>query len=134
MLMEELRFHHIGIACHDIEVTKGFYVAQGYVASETVDDARQHVRICFLTKSGMPQLELVAPLDGVSPVLRTLETSGVAPYHICYEVDDIAAAIKELKALHFVLVSRPVAACAIDDRRVCFLYSKDAGLIELVEK
>lgn len=130
----ELRFHHIGIACHDIEATKPFYISNGYDASETVDDPLQNIRICFLNKSEGPQIELLAPIDENSPICRTLKASGVTPYHICYEVDNIEDSIKELKSLQFVLVSKPVPACAIGGRKVCFLYSKNAGLIELVEK
>jgi methylmalonyl-CoA/ethylmalonyl-CoA epimerase len=133
MMVNELRFHHIGIACHDIEVTKPFYVALGYVASETVKDPIQNIFICFLDKPGMPKLELLAPVDEQSPVNRTLTVSGVTPYHVCYEVEDLDATIKELKDQRFVRVSKPAPACAINSRRVCFLYNKDVGLIELVE-
>jgi methylmalonyl-CoA/ethylmalonyl-CoA epimerase len=134
MMDNKLRFHHIGIACHDIDTTKPFYVTQGYSASETVKDPIQNVYICFLEKSNMPLIELLAPVDEESPVNRILKTSGVTPYHICYEVNDIDAAVKELKSQHFVLVSRPVPACALDGKRVCFLYNKTVGLIELVSK
>ncbi len=128
-----LRFHHIGIACHDIEATKQFYTAQGYTAGETFDDPLQNVRICFLDKPGMPSLELLAPIDDKSPIVRTLETSGVTPYHICYEVANIAETVEELRSQHFMQVSKPLPACAINGRSVCFLYSKTVGLIELVE-
>lgn len=133
MMENELRFHHIGIACHDIEATKPFYVALGYMASETVEDPIQNIFICFLDKLGMPKLELLAPVDEQSPVNRTLAASGVTPYHVCYEVEDLDATIKELKGQRFIRVSKPVPACAINNRRVCFLYNKDVGLIELVE-
>ena len=69
-----LSFHHIGIACRDIEATKPFYIAQGYVASETVFDPVQSVNICFLDKAGMPRIELLSPIGEDSPVVRTLET------------------------------------------------------------
>ena len=130
----ELRFHHIGIACRDIDDTKAFYVAQGYSASEIIDDLLQDVRVCFLNKLEMPLIELLAPIDDKSPVNRTIEASGVTPYHICYEVDDIIEASKELKSQHFVQVSKPTPACAVGNRRVCFMYSKNNGLIELVER
>lgn len=129
-----LRFHHIGIACHDIDNTKPFYMSQGYCASETIKDPIQNVYICFLEKPDALRIELLAPVDEKSPVNRILKTSGVTPYHICYEVDDIDATVKELKLQHFVLVSRPVLACALDGRNVCFLYNKSVGLIELVSK
>ena len=124
----ELIFHHIGIACFDIEASKNFYVAQGYVASETIEDPIQGVLICFLYKPGMPRLELLAPIDENSPVNRTLAASGVTPYHMCYEVSNIEAAVKDFKVSRFVVVSNLVG-----DKRVCFLYNKNVGLIELLE-
>ena len=105
----------------------------GYEASPVVDDALQHVRVCFLDKDNAPRLELLASLDAQSPVERTLDAVGVSPYHICYEVDDILSAISMLRQQRFLLVSGPVPACAMGDRKVAFLFSRDNGLIELVE-
>ena len=129
----ELVFHHIGIACRDIDKTREFYLGLGYTASPVVDDPLQHVRICFLDKEGAPRLELLQPLDDQSPVARTLATAGVTPYHFCYEVSNIDEAIAALRTKRFLLVSGPVPACALGDRRIAFLYNKNNGLIELVE-
>lgn len=128
-----LTFHHVGIACRDIDKTKSFYLSMGYVASPVIDDPLQHVSVCFLDKDDAPRLELLAPLDEQSPVARTLKTVGVSPYHMCYEVRDIEAAIASLRAQRFLLVNGPVPACAMDNHRVAFLFHKDSGLIELVE-
>ena len=129
----QLTFHHIGIACRDIEKTKLFYMELGYTATPTVDDPLQHVRVAFLDKTGEPRLELLEPLDDESPVNRTLSALGVTPYHLCYAVSDINQAIDSLRERRFLLVSAPVAACAMDDQRVAFLFNKNTGLIELVE-
>ena len=128
-----LLFHHIGIACRDIGKTREFYVGLGYVPADVVDDPLQHVKVCFLDKEGAPRIELLAPLDEQSPVLRTLDSSGVSPYHICYQVTDLDDAINELRQQRFLLVSGPVPACAMGDRRIAFLFQKHTGLIELVE-
>lgn len=128
-----LKFHHIGIACRDIAKTQAFYLQMGYTASPIVVDPLQHVRISFLEKDGAPRLELLEPLDEHSPVARTLATAGVTPYHMCYEVQDIEAAIAELRGQRFILVNGPVPACAMNNRRIAFLYQKNTGLIELVE-
>ena len=129
----ELTFHHIGIACHKIEKTLPFYTAMGYNAAPVVDDVIQHVRVCFLDKDGAPRLELLEPLDELSPVARTLATSGVTPYHICYEVQDLTAAVDALRRQRFLLVNGPVEACAMGNRRIAFMFQKNTGLIELVE-
>lgn len=128
-----LTFHHIGIACRDIAKTQAFYLQMGYTPSPIVEDPLQHVRISFLEKDGAPRLELLEPLDEKNPVARTLDTVGVSPYHMCYEVQDIEAAIADLRRQRFLLVNGPVPACAMEDRRIAFLYQKNNGLIELVE-
>ena len=134
MKMEnELRFHHVGIACHDIAITRTFYVEQGYTAGDVVIDPLRDVKICFLDKPGSPQLELLAPLDESSPINRILSSQGVTPYHICYAVDNIDAAVLELRQKKFVCVSKTQPACALDGRGVCFMYHKHVGLIELLE-
>ncbi|MBQ9555334.1 MAG: VOC family protein [Muribaculaceae bacterium] len=128
-----LVFHHIGIACRDIEKTKPFYLAMGYAAADIVEDPLQHVRVCFLDKEGAPRLELLEPLDDKNPVSRILTSVGVTPYHVCYEVQDMDVSIKALRGQRFLLVNGPVPACAMGDRLVAFLFKKDVGLIELVE-
>jgi len=127
------KFHHIGIAVFDIEKTARLYIEAGYSKTETVYDPIQNVDICFLEKQGMPRVELLAPKDEKSPVVKTLQKNGVTPYHNCYEVPDIDSAVAELKKKKFVMVAKPSPACAIDNRNVCFLFNKDLGLIELVE-
>lgn len=130
----ELTFHHVGIACHKIEKTLPFYTAMGYTAAPVVDDLIQHVRVCFLDKEGAPRLELLEPLDDQSPVARTLASSGVTPYHLCYQVQDIENSIQSLRGQRFLLVTGPVPACAMENRRIAFLFKKDVGLVELVEQ
>ena len=130
----ELTFHHVGIACHEIEKTLPFYAAMGYTAAPVVDDLIQHVRVCFLDKEGAPRLELLEPLDDQSPVARTLASSGVTPYHLCYQVQDIENSIQSLRSQRFLLVTGPVPACAMENRRIAFLFKKDVGLVELVEQ
>lgn len=133
-MLPDFRFHHIGIAVNDIDVTAKYYIDAGYIKSETVVDPIQNIEICFLTKDSMPTIELLAAVNAESPVVKILEKVGVSPYHNCYEVDDIEIAIKSLKRQRYIPLSKPVVACALENKRVCFLYNKDVGLIELVER
>ena len=59
---------HIGYAVHDIQKTAQYYVDGGWSLSEIYDENVQNTKIAFLTKVGMPTIELVSPLDGESPV------------------------------------------------------------------
>jgi methylmalonyl-CoA/ethylmalonyl-CoA epimerase len=133
-MFADLKFHHIGIACFTIDESKAFYEQMGYKPSDVTDDPIQDIRICFLEKDDVPMIELLAPIDEKSPVNRILETQGVAPYHVCYETHNLENALKVLrKEQKFVQVSKPAPACAIDNRRVAFLFRKGVGLIEVVE-
>lgn len=128
-----LAFHHIGVACRDIAKTKELYLSMGYKDFPVVEDPVQHVRVCFLEHESAPRIELLEPLDQESPVSRTLSMVGVSPYHLCYEVKDIEEAINRLRERRFILVTGPVEAPAMDNRRIAFLFNKNNGLIEIVE-
>lgn len=130
----KLNFHHLGVACRNIDATAAAYENLGYKRSETVFDPLQNVRICFLHHAEMPCVELLEPVDEKSPVVQILAKNGTAPYHTCYAVSDMETAVKELKAHRYLAVSKPQPACAIGNKRVAFLFHKDMGLIELVEK
>ncbi len=132
-MLPDFEFHHIGIAVFDIEETSQYYIDAGYCKTETIVDEIQNVKICFLEKKGMPLLELLAPINEKSPVNRTLDKMGVSPYHCCYAVVDIDSAIYRLKQKMFIPLTKPVVACAIEGKRVCFLFNKKVGLIELLE-
>lgn len=132
--MGNLEFHHIGIACKDIEATASRYLSLGYKKGETVHDPLQDILICFLSHDSMPLVELLAPYDEDSPVNEILRKSGVSPYHTCYRVKDIEDAIKGFRKEKYLVVSKPNPACAIEGKKVAFLYNNDMGLIELLEK
>ena len=132
-MLESMKFHHIGVAVNDIDDTAEMYVNAGYVKSEKVYDPIQNVSICWLTQEGAPIVELLAPVDETSPVCKTLEKNGVTPYHCCYVVDNIDETVKELRKQRYILTSKPEPAVAFCGSRVCFLYNKNVGLIELVE-
>lgn len=132
-MLDSFKFHHIGFAVKDIDATASVYEQGGYKRSASVFDPVQDVTICWLTKEGMPILELLAPVDELSPVNKTLEKVGVSPYHCCYVVDNIEEAVSELKRQRYIMVSKPAEAVAFCGSRVCFLFNKNVGLVELVE-
>ena len=132
--MIQYRYHHTGVATKDIEITSAFYKNIGYSQSEIVIDKIQNVRICFLSKKNSPLVELVEPINDRSPVNEILKKNGNIPYHFCYEVDGMTEAILEMKKSGFIKIINPVPAKAFNNRLICFLYNKDVGLIELLEK
>ena len=133
-MLSNWKFDHIGVAVPEIDGTAAVYKAAGYTHTEPVYDPIQNVHICFLSKEGMPKVELLAPHDNSSPVQQTLDKMGVTPYHTCYEEENIEAAIAELRQMRYIVVRKPASAVAFGGRRVSFLYNKQTGLIEIVER
>ena len=133
-MLSEFIFHHIGVATKSITSTSMIYVNAGFCHSDIIEDNIQGVKVSFLSKNEMPRIELVEPLKPDSPVNLILKKNGTTAYHFCYEVEDIFLAIEKLKENKFVALSKPVPAKAFDNRKICFLYNKDIGLIELLEK
>lgn len=134
-MLSDFRFHHIGYAVKDIDKVAMFYKNAGWKISDTVLDPVQNTYIAFMTKENMPRYELVAPVDDKSPIVNIIKKhGGVAPYHVCYAVDNIKYAVDELKKLHFVQLFEPVPAIAIDNKLICYLYNRFVGLIEIVEE
>lgn len=132
-MLDSFKFHHIGVAVKDLDDTASVYEQGGYKRSVSIFDPIQNVNICWLTKKGMPTVELLAPVDEKSPVNKTLEKVGVSPYHCCYVVDNLEDACAELRKQKYIMVSKPAEAVAFCGSRVCFLFNKNVGLIELVE-
>lgn len=125
---------HIGYAVKDIQKTAGHYEKAGWQLSEIYEEKVQNTKIAFLTKEGFPTIELVSPLNETkSPVDNIIAHSGVSPYHICYEVDDIEQAVEDLYEEDFRPLFMPVESVAMENRKICYMHHLEVGFIELVE-
>lgn len=133
-MIENLRFHHIGIAARSIDKCIKAYGELGFAASEIVIEPSQNVKIAFLSKAGHPLMEVIEPLSDESPVSRIIQNSGTTPYHICYEVDDIEKTAEDLEDKRFRMLFEPLVSEAMDHGLFCYLFSPDIGLIELYQK
>ncbi len=128
-----LKVHHIGYAVPSIESASTEFKALGWVPCGGVtDDHGRKVRIQFM-RHGEEVVELVAPLTDDSPVRKILQKGSGTPYHICYETESLEEAEAELKRSKFIVFKKPSAAPAIDGRRVEWFYSRNNGIIEVVE-
>ena len=132
------RLHHIGIAVSDMEKSLEKFKTGGYRRqSEITDDITRKVRLAFVRKeSGGIILELVAPFGIDSPVTGILGGSKqvATPYHLCYEVENIRRTVRQLRRQSYCLVEDIAPAAAFEGRHVAFLVSREAGLVELLEK
>ena len=131
-----MRVHHIGYAVKDINKSLAMFEKLGFhLVGDVTHDTSRKVDICFLVDfNNENKVELIAPYEEGSDADGPLKKwGGPAPYHICYEVDSIEQCIADL-GRGCVVIKKPAVAPAIDNKRVAFLYHKDMGLFEIVEK
>src|SRR6266436_6465904 len=92
-----MKIDHIGIATRGIEDALAFYRdALGLDVAETEEVADQKVRVAMLP-IGESRIELLEATTADSPIARFLEKRGPGIHHIAVRVDDIRAALANLK-------------------------------------
>ena len=128
----KVRLDHIGIAVASASEATTWYrdrLGLQVVHTEQVDS--QHVRASFLP-AGAAMLELLEATAPESPIARFLAKRGPGLHHVALAVDDIRAALDELRAAGVRLIDdapRPGAEGAL----VAFIHPSAAGgvLVEL---
>ena len=144
------KIDHLAIVVRSIEEALQTYeVALGLELTDVKEVPEQAVKVAFLPV-GESEIELVEPLatDILRPssvqastklstgsgVARFLEKRGEGLHHVCFEVDDIEAALQDLAAKGIRLIDEQPRQGA--HGRVAFLHPKSTHgvLIELIEK
>lgn len=89
---------HIGIAVGDLSESLAFFKdALGLELDPPEDVPSQRVRAHFL-HAGDAAIELVEPTADDSPIAKFIAKRGAGIHHLALRVDDIVAALDELKA------------------------------------
>jgi methylmalonyl-CoA epimerase len=96
--MAALEVHHIGIAVDDLDAAIERYIAlfgavlahRERVEDQGVEAASLHV--------GPSRIELLASLGPETPVGKFLAKRGPGMHHVAFEVADVAAELRRLKA------------------------------------
>ena len=129
-----MRFHHVGVAVRSIEKALEYYVGLfGFEqVAPPVNVPPENVRVCFVRAEPGVMIELVEGVGEESPVETILERTGAGTYHICYQVDDIDAAIRILRR-NKCLPFRRFEMRTHGLRRFAFLLTPDRQLFELCE-
>jgi methylmalonyl-CoA epimerase len=131
--VKPLRIDHLGIAVRSLEEAVAAYEALGFRVEARHDVPSEKVRTAFLPL-GESHLELLEPSDPSSVVARFLERrSGL--HHVCVVVEDIEAALAELKARGVPLLDETPRLGA-GGCRVAFVHPRGAAgvLLELKEE
>lgn len=128
------KIDHIGIATKKIDDVAGFYTdGLGLEIEHQIEVAEQKVMTAFL-KVGETWVELLEATSDESPIAKAVEKRGPGVHHICYEVDDIEAALANLKEKGYTLIDQTPRVGA-HGKLIAFVHPKTAGgvLIELAQ-
>jgi methylmalonyl-CoA/ethylmalonyl-CoA epimerase len=126
---------HVGIAVGDLGTSLAFYRdVLGLDVEPPEDVASQRVRAHFIPV-GESTLELLEATADDSPIAKFVAKRGPGLHHVCLRVDDIGAALAELKSRGVRLIDespRPGAHHSL----VAFLHpsSTHGVLVELKQK
>ncbi len=126
---------HIGLAVTDVEEAIAFY-SQAYGLSdwERIALPDRHMAI-GVARLGTTLIELIAPTSDQAAFSKYLREKGPGIHHIAYRVDDINAALGQLKANGVPLIDKEPRP-GIHNTLVAFVHPKAGGqgvLTELVQ-
>ena len=127
--------HHVAIAVPRIEDALPFFRdALGLAADRIRELPDQHVRMVFLGDA-KGRIELIQPIDSDSGVAKFVaEHPKPTLHHVCYLVEDLAAALEKLANEGVELIDSVPRRGA--EGMVAFIHPRASGgvLIELIDR
>jgi methylmalonyl-CoA/ethylmalonyl-CoA epimerase len=127
--------NHVGMAVANIDafLAANDVLYHNFRKTSAVVNERQQVREVFVT-DGKTVIELLEPTGDASPLngfLRKNRAGGLI--HVCFDCDDIAAAMTTIKQAGGVVITGPIPDIAFDERPIAFMMLADQ-VIELVQR
>ena len=131
--MKIKRIDHVAIAVRDLDAVRDTFGKLGIPCEYEETLAANGVRLAMLP-IGESAIELLEPQSDTGKTADWLRAKGDSLYHLCLEVDDINAALEELRGKQVKLLDQ-VPRHGHGGHRIAFLDpASTAGiLIELVE-
>ena len=129
-----MKINHLGIATKGIDAALAFWQdALGLEKVHTEVIEEQKVRVAMLP-IGESRIELLEPTSEDSPISKFLEKRGGGIHHIAVEVEDIVAALQQLKDKGMRLIDETPRVGA-ENCLVAFVHPSSANgvLLELVQ-
>ncbi len=134
-LMKILKIDHVGIAVTHLDESKKFWtdvLGLEFSGSETVEE--QKVTTAFFPV-GESEVELLESTASDGPVARYLKKKGEGIHHIAFRVENIQAALEELKAKGIKLIDEKPRKGA-GGAKIAFVHPESTNgiLVELCER
>lgn len=130
-----IRLDHIGIAVQEMnDALQFFQDALGMDLDHIALEEGGKTSVAFLP-IGSSEVELVQPLESESGLAKFLAKRGEGIHHLCFEVDDIDAALARLKENGAQLIDETPRVNA-SGTKYAFIHPKSAHgvLIELYQR
>ncbi len=129
------KVNHIGIAVKNIEESLQIYRDMLGLELEGQHEVESQKVITAFFPVGETHIELVQPAEGNVGVSKFIEKRGEGVHHICFEVDDIEQALKDLKERGARLIDEEPREIEGGRKKMAFLHPKSTGgvLIELYQ-
>ena len=126
------KVEHLGIAVKELSSAIPLFeklLNSACYKTELVES--EQVNTAFF-KAGETKIELLESTEPGGVIARFIEKKGEGLHHIAFDVEDIHAEMKRLKAAGFILVNEEPKKGA-DNKWVCFLHPKSTNglLVEL---
>ncbi len=133
--MKILGIEHIGIAVNSIDKDAPFWKHILNLHHRGTEAVENEGVTTDIYDTGRGKVELLESMGSSTPLGKFLENRGAGMHHVCFEVDNITTAIKELKELNIQVLSNEPTIGA-EGYKVVFIHPKSTGgvLVELAEK
>jgi len=124
---------HLGVAVRDLEESRDYYRTVFQLESADPIISGDGLNSVSMIEVGGTIIELLAPLGNEGVIAKFLEKRGEGIHHICYEVDDIDAAVERLRSNGMEVLGQPKPGA---EGMSVFLHPKGTHgvLVELVQK
>jgi len=131
--MKPIKINHVAIVVQNIDAALNFWEQTFGLELDHVEEVpSQKSKVAFLPL-GESEIELVQPTTSDSGLANFLEKRGEGMHHICIEVEDIDAALAELKSKGVRLINEIPEE--LPGRKMAFIHPKAANgvLVELYQ-
>jgi methylmalonyl-CoA epimerase len=128
------RIDHIGIAVNDLDAAVQLYGGSFDMAEQHRETVEEQGVEAILLEVGEGHIELIRPLSDDTGVAKFIARNGEGMHHVAYQVDDIDAALEQVREAGLRLIDE-TPRTGIRGSRVAFLHPKSTGgvLTEIVQ-
>jgi len=132
--MKILKIDHIGIAVKNLAESAKLYEILGIQSAGSEEVTEQKVKVSFFPV-GDSEIELLESTSIDGPIAKYIEKNGEGIQHLALRVDNLEAALAELKAKGVRLIDEKPRYGA-GGAKIAFVHPKSTGgiLLELSER